>query len=221
MASEQIPGGFYRAVAEDFIRAQANKTLFGRSYLKLGQCTGLWGYLFELGGLLGAKHRVKLDAFVLAFLGMGPGAAGVAERGLVAIANKILGQHSLGSMDTWHFVGAEVANRIGYKGEWHSLIMERGTEKIPPALATKNAWEYAAAGTALGTMAPDVARGMWERTRAEVSKERWQLLYSAGLDIGPEPPARESYEQAQDAENKNFIEYCRQAWPNLYPALKD
>ena len=67
---EQIPGGYWRAVAQDLISDQLIKRFLGRSYLRLGQCLGLWGYLFELGGILAAKHGAKLDAFVPAFLGM-------------------------------------------------------------------------------------------------------------------------------------------------------
>ena len=57
MASEpdQIADGYWRAVAEHFISAQLNKPFFGRPHLKLGQCFGLWGSLFGLGGILGQK----------------------------------------------------------------------------------------------------------------------------------------------------------------------
>jgi hypothetical protein len=33
---EQIPGGYWRAVAEGFIHGQLIKPFFGRSYLKFG-----------------------------------------------------------------------------------------------------------------------------------------------------------------------------------------
>ncbi len=56
---EQLAGGYWRGVAEHFITAQINKPFFGRPYLKLGQCFGLWGYHFELGGMLGSKHRAN------------------------------------------------------------------------------------------------------------------------------------------------------------------
>ena len=65
-------------MAENIIRGQLIKPFLGRPYLKLGQCFGLWGYLFELGGMLGSKHRAKLDAFLPAFVGMS-GEAGAAE----------------------------------------------------------------------------------------------------------------------------------------------
>jgi hypothetical protein len=62
---------------------------------------------------------------------------------------------------------------------------------------------------------------MFERTYAPVSKERWQKKYASGLDIGPEPPARRTYEEAEEEENKIFMEYCQQFRPDLYSVLKD
>ena len=220
MASERIPSGFYRAVAEDFIHTQGNKSFFGRRSLKFGQCFGLWGYMFELGGILGAKHAADINAFVSAFLGMS-GEAGLARRVLVEQANTMLERHSLGSMKFWDYVEADVADRIGIKGDgWHSLVMERGAQKTPPRIALTNAWEYASAGAALGTIHPDVLRVMFERTHAAVSsKEQWQQFYAAGLDIGPEPPPRQSYEEAKEEENKIFMEWCRQFYPDDYSVL--
>jgi hypothetical protein len=86
---DEIPGGFWRAVAEGFIQGHLNKPLFGRPYLKFGQCFGLLGYMMKLGGILGAKHGAKPDAFVPAFLGMS-GEAGAAKRFLVGAADNVL-----------------------------------------------------------------------------------------------------------------------------------
>jgi len=219
---EQVAGGYWRAVAEHFISAQLNKPFFGRPHLKLGQCFGLWGSLFGLGGILGQKHRAKLDAFVPAFVGLS-GEAGTAQRFLVAVANKLLDRHSLNSMKHWDFVAADLGDRVSdYKrDDWSSLLMERGTDEIPPDVAAKNAWFYASNGAALGAISPNVVRAMFERTFAPVSKERWQQMYASGLDIGPGPPALRSYEQAEEEENKFFMEYCRQFRPDLYPVLND
>jgi hypothetical protein len=218
---DEIPGGFWRAVAEGFIHGQLNKRFFGRPYLKLGQClAGLWPYLFELGGILGAKHAAKPNAFVPAFLGMS-GDAGVAKRVLVEQGNSMLGRHSLGSMKFSDYVGADFANRIGYEGDgWHTLVSERGTQKVPPKVALTNGWEYSSAGAALGTTHPDVLRAMFERTYVRVPEEEWRRAYAAGLDIGPEQP-RTSYGEADETENRNFMEYCREFRPDLYSVLKD
>jgi len=217
---DEIPGGFWQAVAEGFIQGQLNKPLFGRHYLKFGQCFGLWGYMIELCGILGAKHASKPDAFVPAFLGMS-GAAGVAKRVLVEQANSIVQRHSLGSMNFWDYVGADVAHRMGYKGDgWHSFVTEQGAEKCPPKFALTNGWGYASAGAALGTTHPDILRAMFDRTHARVPEKEWRSAYVAGLDIGPEQP-QTSYAEAEATENKNFMEFCQQFRLDLYAILKD
>src|SRR2546423_12701923 len=111
---DRIPSGFWRAVAEGFIEGQATKSLFGRRYLKFGQCFGLWGYLIELGGILGTKHASKPDAFIRAFMGLSD-AAGEAKPVLVKQANFIMQGHSLQSMSFWDYVGVDVIDRLGYK----------------------------------------------------------------------------------------------------------
>lgn len=185
---DKIPRGFWRVVAERLIHGQLDKRFFGRSYLKLGQCFGLWGYMMQLGAILGTRHAVRPNAFVPAFLGMS-GEAGAAKQFLVCAANRLLERHSPGSMKFWDCVGADVADRLGYKErDWSGLIMERGTQKFPPRVALTNAWEYASAGAGLGTIHPDVARAMFERSHAAVPEEQWQTAYAAGLDIGPEQP---------------------------------
>jgi len=217
---DEIPGGFWRAVAEGFIHSQLNKPFFGRAYLKLGQCLGIWSYLFEVGGILGAKHAVKTEAFVSAFLGMS-GASGVAQRVLVEQASRMLQGHSLDSMKLFDYVGAEVAGRMSYKGDgWHTLLSERGTQKIPQRVALTNSWEYASAGAALGTTYPDILRAMFERTHTPVPEGEWQEAYAAGLDIGPEQP-RTSYKEAENTENKDFMDYCQKSRPDLYSLLRD
>ena len=224
MASEPEPlaGGYWANVAGSFIRSQRIKPFLGRPHLKLGQCFALWGTHFELGGMLVSKHRDKLDAFVSAFLGM-TGEAGAAERFLVAVGNKILDRHSLNSMNQWDFVAADLGDRVSeYKRDaWHHLLMERGTDKLPPDAAAKNAWFYARDGAAVGAVAPDVVRGMFERTYVPVSQERWQEKYDHGLDIGPDPFAPRNYEQDKEEQNKFFMEFSREFYPDEYSLLKD
>ena len=133
----------------------------------------------------------------------------------------MLAQHSLGSMTFWDYVGADMAGRIGYKGDdWHSFVMERGAHKTPPRIALTNSWEYASAGAALGSTHPDVLRGMFERTHKSVPEKEWRSAFVAGLGIGPEQP-QTSYAEAEAAENKNFMEFCQQFHPDLYAVLKD
>ena len=81
------------------IRQWANKPLLGKPYLKGGQCFGLWGYLFEVGGLLAAKHRTKLDAFGPAFLGMN-GPPGAMKTFCMELANKLVSEDRVSTSTT-------------------------------------------------------------------------------------------------------------------------
>ena len=114
------------------------------------------------------------------------GEAGAAERFVVAVANKILDQRSLHSMNQWDYVAAHLGDRCSYykRDNWHYLLMERGADKIPPHVAAKNAWFYAEDGAALGAVAPDVVRAMFERTHVPVPQEKWQQMHHSGLDVG-------------------------------------
>ena len=219
MVMNEIPGGFWRVVSEGFIQAQLNKPFFGRPYLKLGQCFGLWGYMLELGGILGAKHAAKTDAFVSAFLGMS-GAPGLAKGVLVEQASGMAQGHSLASMKFWDYVAVVVAYP-GYTGVgYDTLVSEQGTQKVPPNLALTNSWEFASAGAALGTTYPDVLRAMFERTHARIPEEKWAFWHAAGLDIGSKQ-TRSSYKEAEDTENKDFMDYCQKVRPDLYSLLRD
>jgi hypothetical protein len=130
--TENLAGGYWADVAELFIRAQLIKPFFGRPYLRLGQCFALWGSHFELGGMLAAKHRDKLDTFVDVFLGMGgkASAPGAAERFVVAVAKRMLDERPLNSMNQWDYVAAHLGDRVSeYKREnWNQLLMERGAD---------------------------------------------------------------------------------------------
>jgi hypothetical protein len=220
MTMDEIPGGFWRVVADGFIRSQLNKPFWSRPYLKLGQCLGIWSYLFEVGGLLGAKHAAKTDAFVSAFLGQS-GPSGAAKHFLGEVASRMVQEHSLAAMKFFDYVGADISGRMNYKVDgWHTLVMERGTQKIPPEIALTNSWEYASAGAALGTIHPDVVGAMFERTYAPVPEEKWQQAYAAGLDIGQEQP-RTTYKEAEGTENKHFMDFCQKFRPDLYSLLRD
>ena len=119
------------------------------------------------------------------------------------------------------YIGADVAGRMSYIGDgWHTLFTERGTQKIPAEVALTNSWEYASAGAALGTTHPNVLRAMFDRTYAPVPEGRWQQAYAAGLEIGPEQP-RTNYKEAEDAENKKFMDFCQKFRPDLYSLLRD
>src|SRR5262245_24101353 len=111
---DQIPPGFWRPVAEEFIQHQVKKPFFGRPYLVFGECFSLWAYMMEMAGILAAKHAAKPDALHSALLGMS-GPPGVVRGVQVAQADKMVKQHSLGSMTFWDYVAADIVERTGLK----------------------------------------------------------------------------------------------------------
>ncbi len=240
--AERSPKGFLGVIVRDILHEWVQRAFFGRRYVKFGQgLAGMWPYVFEIGGILGAKHAATLDAFVSAFLGM-PDQAGEAQRICAEIANKLVERHSLDSMTARDCVQADVMERMGYKldrvltrhdwpakipesikcsGKGHELhfLVTYGPRKISPEKAAESAWTYASIGAALGAVYPNVFRAMYERTHVTVPQEEWQRRHAAGLDIGPEQPRQRTYRQAEEEENKAFMEYCREARPDLYTIL--
>lgn len=243
--SERSSGGFLGVIVRDILHEWVQRTLFGRRYVKFGQClAGMWPYVFEIGGILGAKHAATLDAFMSAFLGM-PDRAGEAKGVAAGIAAKLLERHSLDSMTVRDCVQADLMERSDYTrdertvvahlpkkvrtalGEERakaarelSFLAKYGQRKISPEKAAENAWTYASIGAALGAVYPNVFRAMYERTHVTIPREEWQRMYAEGLDIGPEQPRQRTYRQAEGEENKAFMEFCRVARPDLYSILK-
>jgi hypothetical protein len=125
-------------------------------------------------------------------------------------------------MKFWDYVEANVASRLGYKGDdWSTLVTQRGREKVSPEAAVKKAFDYASLGAAMGAFHPDVLHAMFERTYAPIPEEQWQELYAAGLDIPSQQPRSKNYREEEEAANKGFMEYCREFRPEVYSVLKD
>jgi hypothetical protein len=216
---ESMPA-YSRAMGIALIHQWANKPLFGKPYLKGGQCFGLWGYLFEVGGLLAAKYRTNLDAFGSAFLGMN-GPPGAMKTGCTDVANNLVSGHRVSTSTTFFdFAQAAYAEQMKHQGDPRGInyFKTHGLDRIPLEFAGQFSWHCAADAVAVAAIHPETFRAMFERTYAPVSREQWGFAVSAGLDIGKEQPRRD-YEGAEEAENKAFLEYCKQSRPQLYSIL--
>ena len=108
--------GYARIVARIRIKEQINKPLLGKPYLKYGQCHGLWGYFFHVGGILGARHATDLDAFGHAFLGTFGPAVAVKEY-FTDLSKRLMADFLRDSMTFADYVGAEFIARVGYVGD--------------------------------------------------------------------------------------------------------
>jgi hypothetical protein len=203
------------------IHQQLNKRLLRRPYLKYGQCPALWGYLFELGGILGAKYTAKLDAFGPAFLGA-HGDAGALGRFCTDVASDLVERGRInGTMKFFDYVQAEYVDRFpDYAGDTLRFFRDHGMDKIRPEPVAGVARHFASQGVALGAIHPDLVRAMFERTYAVVSKEQWEGAYAAGLNIGPEQP-RKSYDEAEEEEDKEFMTFCAEFRPELCSMLSE
>lgn len=209
--------GYARVLARTRVEQQVNKPFLRKPYLKYGQCYGLWGYFFQLGGILGAKHSANLDAFGHAFLGA-RGPSGAVKTFFTEVAKRLVTDSVSDSMTFADFVGAEIIGRVGYTGDAHRFFFDHGMEKLRPNTAQELAWQYSEQGAALGAMYPHIIRRMFEQTHAAVSKEDWERAHAAGLNIPPEQDLM-SYEETEEGEDEVFMAYCRECCPDLYSIL--
>ena len=125
--------GYARVITRARVEQQQTKPLFGQPYLKLGQCQSLWGYFFQLGGLLGAKYAAKLDAFGPAFLGA-RGKPGAIKQFFTDVAERLITQSLNDSMTFLDYVGAAFIARVGYTGDVASFFLKQGMEKLNPRM---------------------------------------------------------------------------------------
>jgi len=122
-------------------------------------------------------------------------------------------------MTFFEYVQAEYVDGFPvYKGDTPRFFCEHGMDKIQPEAVAQAALHFASQGIALGAAYPELIRAMFERTHAERPKEEWEQAYAAGLDIGPEQP-RTSYKEAEEVEDKEFMDYCREFRPEIYSIL--
>ncbi len=206
--------GYIRVLAQARVKQLQQKPFFGKPHLKLGQCLALWGYFFQLGGVIGAKHSSELDAFGHAFLGM-QGEAGAVERYFAEVAENMLNQ-SVGDSTTFQsYVISDSMRRLNYTGDPAEFFVKFGTEKIKPETAAEVAWQYAEQGAALGAIYPQEMRKMFERSNSLVPKENWEQARAAGLDL-PSEQDRISYEELEGEENEVFMAYCQECCPSYY-----
>ncbi len=209
---------YARVIAERLIHQQLNKPFLGRAYLKYGQCFGLWSYLFELGGILAAKHAASLEAFVPAFLG---GQGDSAKGDFTDIANSLIAERRVNkSMKFFDYVQNESIRLAKYKGDANSFLLKHGKERVPPGTASELAQFYAIQGAALGAIYPDLVRAIFQQTYFSHTREQWEQFYAVGLDVGPYKAAK-TYEEAEKEENEGFMAYCRESHPQLYSVLSE
>jgi hypothetical protein len=204
--------GFARVIARVRVNQQLNKPFFGKPYLKVGQGLALGGYFFQLGGILGVKHRTNLDAFGHAFLGL-TGESGAVLRLFTKVAPSVSDAMTFGD-----YVSADFSQRAGHNGNPARLLVEHGMDKIRADTAFELAYQYAVYGAALGATSPNTLRRIFERSNVVVPKEEWDAARTAGLDIPAEQDVT-SYEEIEEGEDRYFMAYCQKCCPDFYAIL--
>ena len=202
--------GYARILIRYRIEEAQTKRIFGKPYLKLGQCYLLWSYFFQLGGILGAKHSSNIDAFVHAMFGVRESAESV----LTETAARLVPHSVDNTMKFSDFILKRLMQSTGT----HDLPLKALMSKLSSETATAAAWLDAMDGAAIGALHPDLIREMFARSNAPRSKENWDRARAAGLDIPPEQDVM-TYEEVEKAENEMFMHYCRECCPDLYAIL--
>ena len=202
--------------AATLIQQHLNKPLLGRPYLKYGQCFGLWGLVFELGGILAAKHSANLGAFAPAFLG-GVDDSEVVKQGFTLIADSVQQRLKRNeSMTFFDYVQTDFSACSGHTGDTqsHSYWMTR----MLPNQAAEFAQFSATQGSALGAVYPDILKTMFRRTYSSIAREKWERWDALGADLGPYQVPK-TYSEAEEEYDKSFMTYCKERRPDLYSAL--
>lgn len=214
---EQI-SGYSVIIAKASVKQITTKPFFGEAHVKFGQCQVLWGYFFQVGGILAAKYSHRLEAFGPAFMGArgGPGAV---EKYCSLYGAQLISQFPLGTMTFSDYVISEYLRRINCTDDPTTYLIQHSTEKFPPENCQKLAREYAMQGAVIGATHPEIIRDMYARTPTAVSEKHWQDARRAGLNI-PERQDTMSYQETEEMEDQEFMEYCRTCCPTLYSALQ-
>jgi hypothetical protein len=204
-------------MAEIRVGQQTTKRFLRGPFLRYGQCYCLWPYFFQLGGILAGKHSAHLDAFGTAFLGA-RGESGAVERFLVKVADHLLAHSVTDEMTFQDYIGTAFRRRVGYTGDTPSFLLEHGMDKMQPATAVVQAWEYAVNGASLGAIYPQIVQEMFERTHVVNASKDWDWARAAGLDIPPEQDIM-TYDEVEQGEDQAFMAYCGECCPSLYSIL--
>jgi len=205
--------GYARILIRKRIEEAQTKRIFGKPYLKLGQCYLLWSYFFQLGGILGAKHSSNLDAFVHALFGVRESAESVVTETAARLV-----PHSVNkTMNFSDYILNRLMQSTG-TSDLPSFVLKAGMSKLSSETVTAAAWLDTMDGAAIGAMHPDLVREMFARSNAPRSKENWDRARAAGIDLPPEQDLM-TYDEVEEAENEMFMQYCRECCPDLYAIL--
>jgi len=197
---------------------EQHKPLFGKPFLRYGQCLSLFSYFFQLGGVLGTKFRDKPDDFVWAFLGI-KGEAGAAVRWWRDVVDSLLVHMRQSEQIIDYVVSCECEReKLHITGGLPELLLTHGMNKTKLAKAGANCWGYAVDGSAYGALCPNDFRRLWDASHRKRDEELWKRARNAGLDIPAQQDAV-TYAECEAGEVESFLAYCQDYAPALHASL--
>jgi hypothetical protein len=210
---EQI-AGYARVMARTRIRSEARKRLLGKPFVYHLQGVGLWGYMLQLGTVLGARHRSHCTTFGLAFLGSPELDRDTFETFFENSVRPVLER-----ADSFRdYVAVDFTRRAKHDGDPYDFMIALAKAKLDLESAEEIAWQYAVQGASIGSVQPNTGRALYERTHRPVPPDEWSRWHAAGLDI-PKEQDIISYDEVDSSEHAVFIEYCRGCCPDAHAVL--
>jgi|WetSurMetagenome_2_1015567.scaffolds.fasta_scaffold61177_3 hypothetical protein len=208
--------GFVKMLATLRVQQEWQKPLFGKPFVKYGQCLVMGGYFFQLGGVLVIRFRDKLDEFGWAFHGL-HGESGAIDRFYDEVMK--LNYPRVSDCSSIHdYIRESEAKKLDFKGDALDILFNYGMQKIKPELAIQICQHYAVDGSALGAIHPDQFKRLFEGTHTKADDESWQRARASGLDI-PEQQNVLRYDEAEQEAVEMFLAYCEQYASALYGSL--
>ena len=198
-APQRVAPTYMAVVVERMIEEQLKKSWFGKPYIECGQSLRLCAHLFELGGVLGAKHSEQLDAFALAFLGEIESAKSHCEN----VARWLRGRRVTESMTFADYVQAAYLRDCYYTGDAATFLAKHSKDRMERDIVNGMAKLSTEHGFAVGVEYPHLIRAMFQQT---ATKQKLWVSWS--------------YEEAEEAKNKDFMRYCEQYRPGVYALLR-
>jgi hypothetical protein len=213
---EQI-SGFAGVMARATVQQLQTKPLLRKPYVKFIPCSAYAADFMQLGAILAAKNRGRLDAFGHAFLGLCSTEPGAFERFVTEAAADVL--RPVNSDTTFvDYVRDNLIGRWKYAGNTADFFLEHALMKIPASTAVIMMCNFAEQGVVLGAAQPDLARTIYEQTHALRDTGSWKRAYDAGLDI-PAEQDQTSYDEVEAEQSEKFMIYCQELRPSLHQIL--
>ncbi len=198
-------------------KREMHKPLFGKPQIKYGQTFIIAGYMFQLGGLLGAAYREELEPFLTAYHGT-PNIDATIQSVPTDLEQVTQFGDSVNKLTD--FVIALEDKRWQMPEGSLGSIAAYGTRKLDHDIAFFIPWELGMLGATLGVMRPETYR-LWFDNNFRVDPERreaWSRAYKAGLNI-PEEPDVVTYEQAEQDALDMFSPFVGEFFPEYKDAL--